>query len=662
MWYRPLEPNYSWYRTEVVLAATEDILPIDLDALIPPNTNMYMTVHAHKVLAHNYIQLAKGTSTYQGDPSGEGTTPDLVWYGTAATAFVDPTWVTAGDTFPPYFTSLDGWGPYSDSGWPGELGTGSGFFRFNGNLYGYGGNSLMVYDTVHDEWDYVDTFNDTDPFPINHAVPFGDLVFFSSFTENYMTMDESENLSAGAIIFQAFAQHKGFIWRASGNLVEYSDDGITWEPTNTYGDPITVGDPRFTVVNMCGLGDDMYCATEEGLFRIVPGDLAIPIAPWGSISLVNGQAMINYQGALYITVGGRIVRFTEDGRLQDIWLSMDDQGLDNRLGRVTRLCQMNNWMLAMVAPVATSQGGSGSVTIIQAGVDDPETLVEADGAFPTVWAMQGSSWHQVSLLPPDTPTGDTVISDYNLHYDRDTQQLWTVTPILVPYRQYIPNIAVNPRNDDNYLFANRGWIEWDWFDGPIFDVYKDYESVTIIGEGFSEALHGEVYWMDDDSTYWEFLGDATSNLSELRWDYNRGDRPATRRFKLGMMLHNTDGMDDSPRVRAIRVKYQPQLKNRFNWGLSIDVAGTADYPLESMTGTGDGRTADEVYDDLHSLATAPGVWIYEDIDGRQYEVRTQGGSFPYTKAEFNQRRQRKEWNGTWNLQIEQATEAEYDPA
>lgn len=562
------------------------------------------------------------------------------------------TWATTGLTAinPVYVSNV---GALSAAG---SYGTnGQGFFRFNTQLYAYSGAYVYKWDSTDNEWDLVATLKENGGLQqVNNtssAVVFGDYVYFShdgGLAHNRMSTAHAIVETAGEV--SLYAKYGGYLWRAVNHQLDYSDDATTWEPTTTFGSPINVGSSDSPIMGMCGMGESLFVSTAEGLHQIMPGDFAVGKAPWSGLTYNNGSTMVNHDGALYIIVNGRVLRYTEDQRIQDVWMSREDDMLRKAIGNPVAMTTMNNWLVVLVEPPLPSYA------LLLSGA---YTLADALGQ-PTVWAMQGSSWHPLMTLP--VAGGEFPFYIYhrkNIFYDRLTQRLQvSITGSI--FNIYIPDHTLNPYNDAYTIYAHNAWIEWDWFDGNIFEVYKDYESVTIIGENLSATCYVEVYWMDDASTAWELLGSATSNVSTLRWDVDRGDRPNTRRFKLGCRLVTKDG-SETPRIRAIRVKYMPMLRDWYQWNLQIDVAGTAANPQEGVEGHVNTRTAATIHDDLETIAKATGIFLYTDIDGTQYEVKVRTASFPYSKYEYNENAAAVEWEGVWNLTIEQTNPDAYVP-
>lgn len=526
--------------------------------------------------------------------------------------------------------------------------TGIGFFRFDGDLYYYVDATLFKYDAANTQWDSIGAI--TDHSSVTSAIVFDAKVYFGNggiTTTDYTTMNTSDAFTSTGVNGYLFAKHNGVLWRAYLNEVEYSEDGTTWEPSTTFGDPIYVSDTSAPVTGMCGMGEYMYVSTKEGLVVIMPGDFAKGVMPWGSIDSSNGTSMVNFEGAIYATVSGRIVRITEDGSMQDVWMTRDEDMIAEKIGKVLAITRMNNWLVVLV-------GGTKLYPT-------QDSLSSA-----TIWAMQGNSWHHITTVPNAWDYGDDlkvssavdVGLNYAVFYDRDTQRLWIADPTRNTYSVRVPDYTLNPYNDTETVYESSGWVEWDWFDGAVLEAPKDYESVTIIGENLDATCYVQVYWKDDDSAGWELLGTCDSNNEELRWTIAMGTRPNTKRFKLGLRLVTTDGTQ-TPRIRAVRVKYHLMTRDWFRWHVIVDVSGRSGALQMLADGTRHTLTATQIKDNLDALARQIPPFLYQDVDGSQYEVKITDANFSYDRWEYNEKTTNTWWEGTYTLVLEQVTNAEY---
>lgn len=512
---------------------------------------------------------------------------------------------------------------------------GSGFFRFTSTadtLYCYGGNRLYKYSVANDNWVLVASGSGVVSGLISSVGQLSGTVYFADdapLISSSSTMSTSETISnSTGVDATGWRDAGGYLWKAhTGIDVSYTTDGSTY----THTTDMRIGSWDRYITGMCNLGDDMCISTTEGLYRITAGDFARPIMRWGSIRANNGMSMVNHEGSLYAVADNRVYRFTQDLQRQDIWLTRDDDLITARLGKVQSVCTCNSWLIAFCG----DNGGNSK---------------------PTAWAFQNEHWHCIATFPDSAVQGtDNGLINYACYYDATTSYLWFMTPQGVTYRLYMPGTAINPYNDTSTAYAAEGWVEWDWFDSPVRDAPKDYDSIAIIGENISATCPINLYWKDDASTDWELLGTVSSNYQEFRWTLASGNRPNTRRFKLGLRLATSAGAS-TPRIRAIRVKYHLMVRDWFRWNLTIDVAGTTEVKQETDDGTRNTLTATQIKDAVSALCTQVAPFVFQDVDGKQYEVKITDASFSYKNYEYREQTTFEKWEGVWNLVIEMVTQ------
>jgi hypothetical protein len=402
-----------------------------------------------------------------------------------------------------------------------------------------------------------------------------------------------------------FEVWNGYLWRFFNNSVYYSADASTWTG------PIDIGGSDYAVRSICGLDQQVYVATDEALWMIAPGDIAVGIMRWGTVSSENGADMINHQNALYIAVGGRVIRFTPDGTAQDIFASRDDDLVTQRLGRVVSLVGMNTQVVALVQ--AKTNTGAGSLS---------------------AWAYNGQGWHHITTLPSPRKvvSGDRaeLWPSAGLYYDYGVSKcLWIAPTAETAYAISLPDYALNPYNDDASLFMPAGWLEMPRFYGGQVELAKDWESVRVWGD-LSTARPCAVYWQDEGTDintddelyfpYWEYLGAATTSGQELRWsDY--ATRPNSRWIRLALLPYTTL-VGRSPRVEAVACKFLPMVTDRTRWQLSILISPEQ----EMLDGERNTYTVAQQIAHLVSMVQRVPPCIFEDMDGTQYEVKVLNAS------------------------------------
>jgi hypothetical protein len=144
----------------------------------------------------------------------------------------------------------------------------------------------------------------------------------------------------------------------------------------------------------------------------------------------------------------------------------------------------------------------------------------------------------------------------------------------------------------------------------------------------------------------------------LRWTVAMGTRPNTKRFRLGLLLITKD-QTQTPRIRAVRVKYHLMVRDWFRWNVVIDVSGETGALQMSADGTRNTLTKSQIKSNLDALAKQVPPFVYQDADGSQYEVKVTDYNFTYTKYEYNESTSTEKWEGVANLVLEQVTQGTY---
>lgn len=390
------------------------------------------------------------------------------------------------------------------------------------------------------------------------------------------------------------ANYGGFLWAGYGPNVFYtSTPGADGSPDWT--GPIVIGLAGEKVTGLAGQGDYMYVATEKELVYVGFADEVLGVSVWGSPSPHNGKGMLHYQGQLFIPVQESLIRF--DGTsILPVGIDLGEGLPGDRQGNVAALTSTNNWLLMGVNPRNANTVGGG------------------------VWAFNGQGWHHIATLPPG-------ISISSLYYRRSNQRLYIGCDTGHVFSLYLTDVAqvVDTTEPE---FAPVGWVETDWFFGGLKEIEKDFESVYVSGEDCTANQYVDVYWRDDESTEWEYLGRVDDNRVELRWsDYST--RPKSRQLKLGLLMRTT-AANASPLIRAIRIKYHPMVSDWFRWSFPILVS-------DNQQELGGGKSTYNAYQKrthLDGLITQVPPFIFRDMDDIEYEVKVMGAQIQHEGVEL----------------------------
>ena len=370
-----------------------------------------------------------------------------------------------------------------------------------------------------------------------------------------------------------------YLYRALGNQLWYTADGITWTG------PFEVGPDDYNITGMAafGGGNAIVVATTEALYQFAEGDFVFGIRQFGSISDVNGRAIVNYNGDLYISHAGGLYRMTGNYSILDVWLSEDEDLPASSLGLIRHLAIVNNYLFALV---------------------DGDTT----DAFPVLIAYDTVGWHHIATLPQG-------MNGSKLFYDRSTNVLFVSTQEGFVFYLYIPDQANNPLRDAVYQYSGHAWVETDWFFGNLYEVVKDFESVYISADNTSSTRYAKVYYKADDDTSWTLLGTFDSDRKEIRWS-DLTTRPNTYQLKLGILLI-TDDNSETPVIRAIRTKYHAMVLDRFKWQLVL-LAGNNQQMNDGSTNE---YNATQTRAHILDLVKRTQPIRFQDIDGAEYLVK-----------------------------------------
>ncbi len=477
---------------------------------------------------------------------------------------------------------------------------------FNSVVYALNHGTVWEWDDVDNRWESTVSIGTNS---VVDAVVFGNVLYIALGINGQAKMSTSETITLqGSTYASLYLVWNGYLWRAYQNDLYYTADGTTWTG------PLEVGPDDHSIRGLAGLGDSIYASTDAGLWVVSPGNLAWwdgespaveGIAPWGVLATTNGRGMIAHRGDLYIPVGRDLLRFTRGGGIIDI-VGMGLNNVDglpaDRQGQAICLAGLNNWLVAAIAPTGSISSGKASV-----------------------WAYR-DGWHHILSLP----VGTTI---RHMSFQRDTNYLWVICKddsFCYPVRVVLPSDTNNPAfdNSSTIRFQPYGWLETDWFYGGLREIYKDFESIFVSGEQMSNGWC-KVYWQDEGSTAWEYLGQVTEDDQELRWS-SGASRPNSRKIKVGLLLYGNSS-NATPVVDAVRVKFQPMLTDLFRWTLLVRVEDN----IQMLDGAVDSRTSSEIEDDIEAvLRSVPPVTLV-DVDGTSYKVKAEGGWMKLRRLVYN---------------------------
>jgi hypothetical protein len=265
----------------------------------------------------------------------------------------------------------------------------------------------------------------------------------------------------------------------------------------------------------------------------------------------------------------------------------------------------------------------------------------------SVWAFTQQGWHHMATLPPG-------FGIRSMYYDRVRSRLWVSSDAWAVFYIHAPDWALNPYNDSTSTFMPHGWLEIARVYGGLRELRKDWESVRLFGEFTATGQDVTVYWQDAGTTTWTSLGTVTADAQELRWsDYST--RPSGRWLRLAFLLA-TDDPTETPKIEAVSTKLLPMVTDREAWNLAIAISDDQ----QMVDGDINPYTASEMISHLRGLVQQVPPFIFEDVDGTQYEVKAQGSARNVTQYEWLDASQTKRIMWVYEIAVEQVTSGTYN--
>ena len=173
----------------------------------------------------------------------------------------------------------------------------------------------------------------------------------------------------------------------------------------------------------------------------------------------------------------------------------------------------------------------------------------------------------------------------------------------------------------------------------------------VMGDDISSVQPVRVYWVDEDSDAWEYLGEVTASGQELRWS-NYATRPNSKQLRIGLGIYAKETINyaGTPVIRAVRVKYHNMITDTFRWNLPIQISDN-----QITNTTLNTYTAAQMRAHLDSLVRQVPPVIYEDVDGVQYECKVLDCTVQLDKLEAVNSVQR--YSAVYRLTVEQVAYA-----
>lgn len=420
-----------------------------------------------------------------------------------------------------------------------------------------------------------------------------------------------------------------------GQVVDLSDDD---PPQELEGDwnwyclkigPCNTCDCITGIANIVGssLGDQrLYIATAGGLWQVLPGDVPLYVRDWPIADPKNGQGMTEHFGQVYAPVGEGLYRITDEGIFTQIGINENEPLPCHKRGCHVAIEGIGTQIYSMIQPADPS--GSASV-----------------------WVFSNGGWHFVACLP----AGEAACG---LHYSSTSKRLFMCTSEGV-YGVRIPAGGNNPLSLSEARYADSGYIDTGAFTGELYEIDKYLHSVFVAGRCISDGQRVRIYWRDDEPYApcdgctdtdtlegWQLLGVITQDDQELFWPCPDG--PVTKRIYFRIELV-TDDPSRTPVVDAFRIKYLPNVRDRFSMSYSIPV------PRCDLRDGCDNLIPDYEQDDWRccieeAVRSSRPVELI-DIDERVYSVWVTNATEARAAYRYNRSTGSREVDYTWSITV-----------
>ncbi len=484
--------------------------------------------------------------------------------------------------------------------------------RFEGNLYALifgtaaADNRLYVWDNTATQFDLVSTTgidttsgepNDLHVFGGNMYVAQGETVDARRFTGSAW----SDN-AFPARFYETFDSK---LWR-SDNLNElwYSTDPEN-DASATWTGPGLVGTTDYPIRGMfAGFDGAMWVGKDDGLYSVRwdfnSSDYFITkvIDLSHTVSDNNGQAIVEFGGNLYFSVGHHIYRY--DGNT--IQILGPERGLSDLqgvfegglTGHVHKLTASSNYLIAAVG-----------------------SHIAGDNSFVALWS--GTGWHIIarstghigSVFHQSALTTTNLLEHPTIWWS-DTQgdaikvQKW-------------PRFNDDPLNDSQVVFDGAGTRTFttSWYDAKLPDIDKSFLDFIIEFRESTVGGGGEVYvfyQLDDENGDWDLLGNATiTPTSRLKFPDNGQRFIAAFGKRIRYRIQLVQGTSGTPVLRSWAHRFVVRPDSRYGWNFTV-----------------------KAYDNHYDLDREPIPLDSEDIRRRLYALRDtrtpilyQDGSYKY---------------------------------
>jgi len=520
---------------------------------------------------------------------------------------------------------------------------------FEGNLFVlvYGtvpaDNALYLYNNTTDSLDAVTAGLDTttgEPSDL-HAFD-GSLFVAQGETVDAQRFDGS-SWTSNEVPAKFYESFDGYLWRADNLHELYYSADPTEDVNATWQGPIEIGDRSYPIRGMvAGFDGALWVGKDDGIYVVrkiteVNYSAVRIIDLTASIHETNGQAMIEYGGNLYFSVGVTLARY--DGS------SIQYVGPDRGAHDTKRFDAFTDTRFNNLSPTANTGTYQAGVTgVIRKLAHDNNFLyaaVDNEGdASSRVMLWTGTGWHTVFKTTGSTrvrfvdftrPLASTGTLSY-------PQLWWDDSSGSVYNHQKQSKFSHNPLDEATIKYSDSGHIITAWWDAGLLDLDKSIFDFVLNATAL--AIGGNsvtIEFQVDDYDTWYTLGTISRTPeSTLYFPDNSQLDPSifVRKIRYRITLTRDDGSDTTtPIVKSWGHRFVVRPQSRYGWNFTVKAYENFD-DLRRRThtdqsnqirrflyGLRDKRTPIQLFDGTELLSltnevTNPSVELDSNADGR----------------------------------------------
>ena len=483
-------------------------------------------------------------------------------------------------------------------------------------------NMLYLSTTANSVWtggDYSDLTSTVSGLPAavpTCMLPVDDYVYIgygsSAYAQRVLTTTNA--VTAQTFYMNRCLLYNGYFWRSEGTKLYYSADLSTWAPSGG----MDTGDSKYPIVSLTGAGGEVYAATAKGLYWAAPGDFFKQLLTFPTDSA--DVQVLGFQNSLYIIAEKRVFLMDSGGQVTDIWKLRHEDVDVNYWGTPRAMAHHRDILFVL-------------------------SMTDA-GLWPnvnewTIWAWVQGGWHYVA-------SGYARGDNASLMYDPIKNTLCVLGDSGIIWAIDMPVAATNPYYEvvaDKLNLETCGWIEFPKFYGGPLSLIKDWHSLAVFGDNFDKSTTKiDVLWRNGAYANWQTLGTIDANndqfggtFGELFWDIDTL-LPSSNYIQVALRIKGAS-CTNPVRITAVRLQYKTNIADRWRWPLVIEVS---DYP-QMINGEKGAYTAAESRTHLNGLITQDKRFIFEDVDGTQYEVVAEAARWSLDELEYFNGAKKTKW-------------------